>query len=343
MLRSITLVGEMTTPISATGIDDIVAAAQKRNQADDITGALFCLGDMYIQVIEGPSFAVDSLCGRMQRDRRFRHLKTIEDVSIEARAYGGRPMVYVHNEDLTRVERAIVFRALQAFEPQTVFGPKVGSIDGVLAEAMEMIMARAVPPRPNSAEAEAVSELLYATELRLLRGGRLDDLALTKIAVSAHVPLNIAKRLFPTINDLIRTCVLRVLALEHQNFFNVAASKPFESVDDLARAVSDFIIEGNTRSNVSSSVAEQFAIHGGNFTSETAWIMARAMIEGKLTERLSSPQLTTVRLAIAIDAADAAARILARNDAAGLADPKMRALILDICRTALNGGQPRPN
>ncbi len=57
------------------GFDDailngILAAARRNNRRDDITGALVCRADLYLQMLEGPELAVKSAFQRIQRDDR---------------------------------------------------------------------------------------------------------------------------------------------------------------------------------------------------------------------------------------------------------------------------------
>jgi Sensors of blue-light using FAD len=63
------------------GFDDatlngILAAARRNNRRDDITGALVCRADLYLQMLEGPETAVNAAYSRIKRDDR--HL----DVSL---------------------------------------------------------------------------------------------------------------------------------------------------------------------------------------------------------------------------------------------------------------------
>ena len=340
MLRTINYVSEMTEAMSDAQLADLVETSQGRNKAAGITGMLFTLGDKFIQVIEGPPVAVGALFKRIQLDPRHGHVRAVQDIPIETRAYEDQPLKLLNKgEGLTESERGMVFHALQAFEPRTVLGPKVRPIEGVLGEAMEAIMALALPIDLPILEAEALSELLYAAELLLLRESNLDDAALGQVAERAHVSLRTVQSYFPTIDDLIRTCVLRVLALEHQHFLSLIVSQSIADMRELGQAVTEFIINTNSHASVSPKVAEQFAIHGGSFTSETAWIIAKAVRDAGPRGAWKFHDLTTARLAMAIDATDAAARILARNAPAALADPRMRTMIYDICMTALEGGR----
>lgn len=48
----------------------ILIQARRNNRLDDITGALVCRHDVYIQLIEGPPRAIDALYSRILQDDR---------------------------------------------------------------------------------------------------------------------------------------------------------------------------------------------------------------------------------------------------------------------------------
>lgn len=56
----------------------ILIQARRNNRANDITGALICRRDMYIQLIEGPDAAIDALFAEISKDDRH------TDVQLEA-------------------------------------------------------------------------------------------------------------------------------------------------------------------------------------------------------------------------------------------------------------------
>jgi hypothetical protein len=51
-------------------LDDILTISRARNARDDITGTLICRGDLYLQLIEGPSEATDAAFDRIAADDR---------------------------------------------------------------------------------------------------------------------------------------------------------------------------------------------------------------------------------------------------------------------------------
>lgn len=70
------------------GFDDamlagILASARRNNPLLDITGALICRHDLYLQLIEGPDAAIDALYARIAADDRHDEVQLllVEDVS----------------------------------------------------------------------------------------------------------------------------------------------------------------------------------------------------------------------------------------------------------------------
>jgi hypothetical protein len=61
----------------------ILAVARRNNPRNDITGALICRHDLYLQLIEGPSAAIEALYARLLVDNRhtYVHVLLSEDVS----------------------------------------------------------------------------------------------------------------------------------------------------------------------------------------------------------------------------------------------------------------------
>jgi Sensors of blue-light using FAD len=51
-------------------LDDILTASRRNNARDDITGALICRADLYLQWLEGPADAVDALFATISGDDR---------------------------------------------------------------------------------------------------------------------------------------------------------------------------------------------------------------------------------------------------------------------------------
>ena len=134
-----------------------------------------------------------------------------------------------------------------------------------------------------------------------------------------------------------QTFVLRLLALDHQSFLSQILSNSFDDKAALADLITDFVLKNHDRTAVSHRVADQFAQHGSDFTTQTAWIIAQAALETVPRDGWPFPELDTTTLAGAIGAADGAARILARHDFVSLAEPATRTRLFRICLAAIDG------
>lgn len=54
----------------AQALDDILIGARRNNTRDNITGALICRADLFVQMLEGERAAVTATFGRILRDER---------------------------------------------------------------------------------------------------------------------------------------------------------------------------------------------------------------------------------------------------------------------------------
>lgn len=77
-----------------TILNSILVDARRYNLRDDITGALVCRHDIYLQLLEGPTEAVDAAYARILRDDR--HVGVIRLVSrqVDDRMFGQWAMLH---------------------------------------------------------------------------------------------------------------------------------------------------------------------------------------------------------------------------------------------------------
>jgi Sensors of blue-light using FAD len=74
------------------GYDDltlgsILNTARLNNGRDDITGALICREDLYLQLLEGPAARVEALYQRIERDDRHAELVKLRSENVGARMF----------------------------------------------------------------------------------------------------------------------------------------------------------------------------------------------------------------------------------------------------------------
>ncbi|MES2903404.1 MAG: BLUF domain-containing protein [Pseudomonadota bacterium] len=65
----------------------ILTRARRNNQRDDISGALICRQDLYLQLIEGPINAIDALFARISVDDRHCDVRLMLVDDVEARMF----------------------------------------------------------------------------------------------------------------------------------------------------------------------------------------------------------------------------------------------------------------
>lgn len=68
-------------------LNGILIGARRRNRQDDITGALICRRDVYLQLLEGPTTAIEALYRRIGRDDRHVEIQLLLTTSIEHRLF----------------------------------------------------------------------------------------------------------------------------------------------------------------------------------------------------------------------------------------------------------------
>ena len=79
------------------GFDDamlngILSDARRCNARDDITGALVCRADVYLQLLEGPPAAIDAAFARIGQDDRHQDVTLLSRAAVEARLFPGWSM-----------------------------------------------------------------------------------------------------------------------------------------------------------------------------------------------------------------------------------------------------------
>ena len=76
-------------------IDKILSSARKSNETNDITGALWFDGDLFIQVLEGQRLAVSQTFHRIQEDPRHKNVELVSCGSIAERLFPVWSMGYL--------------------------------------------------------------------------------------------------------------------------------------------------------------------------------------------------------------------------------------------------------
>lgn len=73
-------------------LNGILSDARRCNKRDDITGALVCRADVYLQLLEGPTPAVEAAFERISRDDRHVDVKLLVRRPVAERLFPGWSM-----------------------------------------------------------------------------------------------------------------------------------------------------------------------------------------------------------------------------------------------------------
>lgn len=73
-------------------IADILAVSHRNNERDSLTGALAISDNWYLQVLEGPTAALDGLLRRLERDPRHCDLMILSRAPAAGRLFSGWSM-----------------------------------------------------------------------------------------------------------------------------------------------------------------------------------------------------------------------------------------------------------
>ncbi|SEM90397.1 Sensors of blue-light using FAD [Loktanella fryxellensis] len=79
---------------SESNLNAILMDSRRMNARDDITGALVCRHDIYLQLLEGPTDAVMAAYARINRDDRHLDIRQLVSRPIETRMFGAWAMLH---------------------------------------------------------------------------------------------------------------------------------------------------------------------------------------------------------------------------------------------------------
>ncbi len=101
-------------------LDGILIAAQRNNRANDITGALICRQDMYIQLIEGPDEAIDDLFALIRTDDRHTDVQLETSEPVEQRMFPDWEMLADTNPSMTFSQTQVENGAVESASADTL-------------------------------------------------------------------------------------------------------------------------------------------------------------------------------------------------------------------------------
>ncbi len=109
----------------------ILVQARRNNRRDDITGALVCRHDLYIQLIEGPEPAIDALYSRIAADNRHNDVRLALSDTVSERMFPEWEMLDDDMPTLTWTPTQIADGAIEQASPEEL----LAIFEGIAAKA----------------------------------------------------------------------------------------------------------------------------------------------------------------------------------------------------------------
>jgi hypothetical protein len=86
---------QASAPMTAAGLEQILADARTGNQARDVTGALVYVDGVSFQILEGEKDVLRNLMASIERDFRHRAVKVFYEAEVDVRAFESWRMAYL--------------------------------------------------------------------------------------------------------------------------------------------------------------------------------------------------------------------------------------------------------
>jgi hypothetical protein len=128
MLKTVVYTSQVSHPMGAHHIEQLVQMAQVWNTQRGLTGMLLCSERGFGQCLEGPADAVDERMDAIRTDLRHRNVRVLLEALVETREFAGWSMGYASIYEGTNREQ-VVRRLLETT------APAAGSARQILADA----------------------------------------------------------------------------------------------------------------------------------------------------------------------------------------------------------------
>ena len=124
MIRQVVYLSSARAGTGDAEIAAILDAARAANGRNGLTGMLAAGGGVYLQVVEGPAEAVESLLTRLRADARHENLRVLQDGEAATRNFPGRLMGFrvLAPEAAGLIAAQLRVRAMTAAEIATALG-----------------------------------------------------------------------------------------------------------------------------------------------------------------------------------------------------------------------------
>ena len=98
----------------------ILIGARRNNLRDDVTGALICRQDLYLQLIEGSDAAIDALYDRIKRDDRHDNIVLLLSETVDERIFPEWAMLDDEMPSLAWSSSEVAAGAVEAATPDVL-------------------------------------------------------------------------------------------------------------------------------------------------------------------------------------------------------------------------------
>jgi hypothetical protein len=128
--------------ISNEALRDLMRQATDANRASGITGLLILSGNQFLQVLEGPSDAVNQLFGRIMRDKRHKDIQLLTFEQIGPTYFDDWNMYLVDLFDLPKGPREYLARKYPSREGAVLIPERLHEVYALLLDARSICLSR---------------------------------------------------------------------------------------------------------------------------------------------------------------------------------------------------------
>lgn len=113
MLVTLSYVSKALFTDDGQALNELVAVAQRRNAAAELTGALYFDGNLFFQVLEGPDHAVQQIYAAIKRDPRHENVRLLKLEALPKRRFAGWSMKFTPASALPPERPRIIHHAVR--------------------------------------------------------------------------------------------------------------------------------------------------------------------------------------------------------------------------------------
>ncbi len=126
MFRHIAYVSHSRSPLEPKALSDILEVSRRNNERDGITGILMYHDQLFFQVLEGESRAVEQCYARICMDWRHSNISESLDETVEVRSFSDWFMGYVGPDEIGEHTGGAMFSLGSLNAPEFTSGEQRG-------------------------------------------------------------------------------------------------------------------------------------------------------------------------------------------------------------------------